>query len=137
MWGAWQGCTPFQPRWEGRTGCRMQPPGLSLCAWPLRPDLFISRGPFCFQFHCSSPGNFRLLFNFLPAFSPSPVPPRSPWPAPAPLCREFLLFCPSVRVSFRWLPQHLLLSRHYPVGSLIIWIPSASPFNISPLCPAA
>lgn len=39
---------------------------------------------------------------------------------PHPLGEGVLLFCPSVRVSFRWLSQRLLLSRHYPVGSLII-----------------
>lgn len=61
---------------------------------------------------------------YLISFQISALPPCLPGlqlhRQPHPLREGVLLFCPSVRVSFRWLSQHLLLSRHYPVGSLII-----------------
>lgn len=54
----------------------------------------------------------------------SALPPRLPGlplhHQPHRLREGVLLFCPLVRVGFLWLLQHLLLSRHYPVGSLII-----------------
>jgi len=61
---------------------------------------------------------------YLISFQISALPPCLPGlplhRQPYPLGAGVLLFCPSVRVSFRWLSQRLLLSRHYPVGSLII-----------------
>lgn len=49
--GAWQGSVPapygvIAGQRRG-TDFALQPQGLTVCAFPLTPDLFISWGPFC------------------------------------------------------------------------------------------